>query len=445
MYLILAMAFLVVFLSPLALVKKGNGDIFNPLKINAMLHILTVVPYLLIFQFNQEILGEGLLTRFADIDVLFLKYFILQSLSYYFIVGGIFNKQSIQFAKKIPSFNYEISPNRYTLTVIISFTIGLASYFYLMSQIGGMSFFLDNIQARASLTQGLGYHSLLIQFMTFGALLLLYTFRFKVGFFKVLIVFILLSLTIVLESMFGGRKDSVYLIFFAVLIYHYTYKRIKVINWKLVIPISIVTLYFITMPLLRVDGAIEYYSSNPTELISDAFESPVDQINSFSYVRHYLLVIDEFDYNNIWLGRTYLDMLYTPIPRTYFQAKPPIDDGVYLRSIVAGYDVYPNAPYDQLFQSSWPPESFGALYMNFWIPGLLIGMYLLGFIYRTLYEFMVKSKYDFFSTMLYGFMVINFQLSNLRIVQAITFIMILLLFSIIFLQIRKSTKKLASI
>ena len=53
---------------------------------------------------------------------------------------------------------------------------------------------------------------------------------------------------------------------------------------------------------------------------------------------------------------------------------------------------------------------------------------------------MINSKYDFFSTMLYGFMVINFEFSNLRIVQAGTFVAILLLFSTIFLKMKKFDK-----
>ena len=440
MYLILAMAFLVIFLSPLIFIQKDNGDIFSPLKINAMLHIITVVPYLIIFQFDKGIIGDRLLNKFENIDVLFLKYFILQCISYYFIVAGIFNKNTLKITKKIPRFNQHISTRRYTFAVILSFGIGLFSYSYLMLKIGGLSYLLDNIQARSSLQEGLGYYSLLVQFMTFGTLLLIYSLRFKVSFLKSISILILLGITITLDSMFGGRKDTVYLIFFAILIYHYTYKKIRIINWKLIIPITFVIIYFLTIPILRTDGAIEYYSANPTELTNDILKEPINQVNSFSYIRHFLLVINEFNHDNVWLGKSYLDILYVPIPRTYYQNKPPIDDGVYLRTIAAGYEVSPNTSYNQLYQSSWPTESFGTLYMNFWIPGLFIGMYLIGVLYRILYDYMINSKYDFFSTMLYGFMVINFEFSNLRIVQAGTFVAILLLFSTIFLKMKKFDK-----
>lgn len=440
MYLVMSMLFLVVFLTPLAIIKKDNRDLLSPLKINAMIHIFTIVPYLIIYQFNNEIVGVNLLLRFKDIDSLFMKYFILQSVSYYLIVAGIFSRTPKKLAKRLPKFNQEISTSRYTVAVIISFTIGLASYFYLMSKTGGIVFFLKNIEARTFLREGLGYHSLLIQFMTFGALLLLYSFKFKSSFFKWIMVIFLLVVTIILESMFGGRKDTVYLIFFAILIYHYTIQKIKLINWRLIIPVLFIILYFLTIPILRTDGAIEYYSTNPEHLVNDVLEEPVNQINGFSYVRHYLLVLDEFNYNNIWLGRSYLNLLYAPVPRSYYENKPPIDDGVYLRSIAAGYDVEPDSPYNKLFQSSWPTESFGSLYMNFWIPGLFIGMFFIGFIYRTLYEYMILSKYDFFSTMLYGFMIINFEFSNLRIIQSITFIFILLLFSYLFLKLKRNSK-----
>ncbi len=343
---------LFVFLSPLFLFKSKKVDLFNPLVINAIFHILTVSTYFIIFQFNKGILGTELINLLEDVDRVFVKYFFLQIIGYYLIVLGINNNFSKKIVKKFPNFNYNDTLTRYYLVIIISFSIGFISYIIVVSQIGGLSYLLDNIQRRTSLTAGMGYQTIFIQFMTFGVLLLIYTTRFKSSFLKMFVILILFSVIVLLESTFGGRKDTVYLVFFGLLIYHYSKNKVKILSIRTVVIVSIVIIYFLLMPVFRTDGAFEHYSNNPNDLIADAFEQPINQVNSFSYTRHHLLVLDEFDISDIWLGKSYLDLIYSPIPRTLYEDKPPIDDGVYLRSIVLGYEVEPNMAFTDLFRSS---------------------------------------------------------------------------------------------
>jgi hypothetical protein len=57
------------------------------------------------------------------------------------------------------------------------------------------------------------------------------------------------------------------------------------------------------------------------------------------------------------------------------------------------------------------------MYMNFWVPGVILGMYLLGSIYAVGYEYMRRTGYSFFSIFVYTVLINQFHLSNLRIAQ----------------------------
>src|SRR5690606_26344605 len=106
---------------------------------------------------------------------------------------------------------------------------------------------------------------------------------------------------------------------------------------------------------------------NPEVLKSEIIEEIGSVTRSVSYIDHYLLVMEHFSVDNLWWGKSFIDILYASIPRKIFPDKPPVDDGVYLRSIAEGMDVTPPTPYKDMYQSSWPPETIGTMYMNFWI------------------------------------------------------------------------------
>ncbi|MGQ7112601.1 hypothetical protein ACUOFC_34980, partial [Escherichia sp. TWPC-MK] len=65
---------------------------------------------------------------------------------------------------------------------------------------------------------------------------------------------------------------------------------------------------------------------------------------------------------NVWLGKSYLDLFKAPLPRSIYPEKPPVDDGMYIRTIAEGYNVTPSRPVQELYASSWPPETLGSMY-----------------------------------------------------------------------------------
>ena len=106
------------------------------------------------------------------------------------------------------------------------------------------------------------------------------------------------------------------------------------------------------------------------------------------------------------------------IPSSLFPGKPPVDDGTYLYSICQGRtDIIPPMSFSELNGSSLPLETFGSMYANWGLFGLIFGMILLGGIYGYAYRKMKNSSYSLFSVVIYTQIIFTFQLSTLRIFQ----------------------------
>jgi hypothetical protein len=215
----------------------------------------------------------------------------------------------------------------------------------------------------------------------------------------------------------GGRVSAIMLVVVSVLTWHYTVRRIIGIPLWAYTLILLFVPYFVAMPLLREPGAALRYSRQHERLWQDIQANLYKVVTQLSYVDTYVFIVNHFDTTNLWLGRSYLDLVVAPIPSTMYPDKPPVDDGVYIRSLEHGMTVAPGMPYRLLFQSSTPPETLGLSYLNFWWPGVIIGMYLLGTVYKAAYAYMARSSYSLHSIYVYASIMLGFQFTNLRIVN----------------------------
>ena len=139
----------------------------------------------------------------------------------------------------------------------------------------------------------------------------------------------------------------------------------------------------------------------------------------------YYQLVEYFKTHDFWMGRTFLGLITAFIPSSLFPAKPPVDDGTYLYSIANGRtDIIPPMPFNKLNGSSYPLETFGSMYGNFGIIGLVVGMILLGVVYKYFYKKMIGSSYSLFSVVIYTQVIFTFQLSTLRIFQLLEVIVV---------------------
>lgn len=427
----------VIIIIPICVFLKKGNNLFSPWVISLILLFISTIPYMYSISNNHFLIGELVLNEigYSNLPTLFAKFVLIFSIG---VVGLV-----IGMKKNVSTVQIKISGNKesyglYIGAFYITFFMGLLGYFLFFQSAGGVINFINNIEKRASFTSGSGYVMLLMSLLEVSAYLLIYSFKYKntKPRFFLLILFVLF--VCICQSSLGGRKGTIQFLIFSAIFWNFSVGKIKNIKPKIILILPIILMYIISVPLVRRQNAIENYLNTPSLLADDFIEEVSSVTKQVSYVDTYLFIISYFQDNDKWYGISYIDLMFAPIPSNLFLEKPPVDDGMYIRSLAAGMQVKPSLAAKKLYQSSWPPETFGAMYMNFGVLGVFFGMVLLGYIYRKAYVYMIKSNCSFISIIVYGNILLNFHLSNLRIVQTLSTIVFLVFFlSVIFFLNRK--------
>lgn len=418
---------LIAFLAPLIAARVKFKDNFHPIVLASFLNLISIVPYLFLLTIGKIQLSEKVTSHytFTTVEESIFKFTMVYLIGYCSLLAGMmivsFNKKektNIEFL----DFKKNNIRIQFFIPMIIIATLG--AYLHFLNKIGGLNYLLNNLELRAQMTSGNGYILSAMPLMTLSILLLIYTYWKNSGLFIRMLLSFLVIMNVLIETSLGGRKSTLFIIIFILLISNYSIKKVRFLSLKVVLSIFAGSVYFVTVPILRSSGG---FFENISNLGQSMSSSLTNLFLGLSYIDHYVLILNNFNLSNFWLGKSFLDMFFAPIPSFIFPNKPPIDDGMYIRSIAEGWEVTPNSSRLDLFQSSWPPETFGVMYLNFGIVGIILGFFLLGYIYQKMYNAMLSSNYSFFSIYLYGFVVLNFEFSNLRIVQLLTILSVILI------------------
>ncbi|WP_368895041.1 O-antigen polymerase [Priestia megaterium] len=440
----IAFLLLIVLLVPMIRWRKQGGEIFAPRMVAFFFLIITTIPYLFTISGNNFIIYPLILNKIGLNN-------LNQSIAYFaliLVIGSLslllgLKVPLIEKFTKVPVIARIESEKRYLFAFFITFGLGFSGYLLFLQQVGGFNSLVTNLNIRAQLTAGNGYiMSFTSSLLMMSIVCYICSFRFKKTFLKYLFLILLVLCVAFILSSFGGRKQTLQLIAFCLIAWHYGVKRFKRIPIKIWLMVPFLLIYIIAIPILRSPAGVDYYINTPGALIEEIGDNTGKLTQQISYVDNYLLIFNHFSINNIWLGRSFIDLLYSPIPSSIFPNKPPGDEGVYLQTILRNWyvEVKPSMPFKELYPSSFPSETLGTMYMNFWIPGIVVGMFLLGVIYKLAYYYMRRSNYNGFSIMVYCFIMLNFHLSNLRIAQTLMSIIIILFFFIILFPGKKIVK-----
>ncbi|MBM7661722.1 oligosaccharide repeat unit polymerase [Bacillus mesophilus] len=421
---VVSLILLVFFLTPMIIWRNKGGDLLSPLMISCFFLVLTTVPYLLSISINNDVINHNISRHFQynELDQIISFYGLVQIIGFIGLLFGLKFRIPNAFISSIPVLKFKESRIRYNTIFLTSGLIGLFGYLIFLNDIGGFYFLINNLQHRAEFTSGNGYTLVLFIFLNISVYTFIYTFKFKKNILKYIILFLLILLVSFTLSTLGGRKPTLQFLVTCVIVWHYGVVRIKKVPLKTFLLVPILLIYIVVIPILRSPDGFENLVNNPTHIYNDVIESTGSVFQQISYVDHYLFITNHFDLKNIWLGRSYVDLLIAPIPSRLYSDKPPVDEGVYLRTLVDGQDVIPSVPFNRLFPSSLPTETLGTMFMNFWIPGVFLGMYILGMIYKISYLYMKRSNFNLFSIIIFGLIILNFQLSNLKIVQTSSYV-----------------------
>lgn len=403
--------------------SKKKRDLLNPYNAYTFLYILKIVLPTLIYSVsdNISIADHFFLERSLADDEVFLKYCVLQSAGYFLILSGIrlCLKNFISSTKQ--DVNVISERSSYLKWGYSLYFLGFIGFLLIISKVGGLMFFLSNLNLRTYMVRDLDFESYLLSLLNYAPLLLIYAKRWTKNSIKPLeiILIVLAGLMVGL----GGRKALMMIVIECAVVYHYVVSPLeakKIFNAKMISIIVVVFLFFTTYAKLRTPGAWEEFVNDPVEFYVGNNEGGLQNtIAGESYVPFYVATVDYFDKHPKWCGSSFNGLLTAFIPSSFYPNKTPVDDGMYLYSIAHGANIQPPVPTHSLDGTSWPLETFGAMYANFGVIGVLCGMLLLGFFIGQCFKRMVKSQYQFRYVVFYTIVLFTFEISTLRIVQVI--------------------------
>ena len=427
MILITAFFLQIVFTLPLflrLLRRRAAGapsDLLEPSALVSLLHMLTVVPYLVLLHFDPDIVHPAIQNslRGQSLESAVLWYGVVQALAFVALQVGI--SVPLPWVARMRALRLNTVPNdwRAGLAVVTCFGLGILGYALFLRGTGGYEEFASNMGDRQSQTRGAGYILSLMMGLLFSTCIAVYSFRYGWSRSKILFAAVIFVGAYVAYTSFGGRKLGIHLILYAALTWHYGVRRIVKVPWKGVALAALLIPWFVALPLFRVEGATTLYRNNPDQLRKDVVENLDLVVRQLSYSETYIFITNYVQPGDIWWGQSYLDLLLMPIPRNLMENKPPGDDGIYIRNLADGRQVRPGTAQSEMIEVSWPPETLGVGYLNFWVPGVIFGMLFLGMIYRAAYVYMESCQYGLHSIVCYATILLNFHLSNLRIAQCL--------------------------
>lgn len=406
--------------------RAFRNNLFNPINIIYLWYIVEL-PYLLWVAIDPEILNEGVVSQLDNIwwaysHLLLVKalFIVIYSLSIYFLVkrSSTLDVDSIRFnIKKYSSWFINVH--------LIYLILGGIAYILFLQSIGGLSFVWSNLATKTTITAGTGYFRALWFYLLISSLIFAAAaYRVRVGYFVILTVLIAL-----LSGSIGDRTPILKVVLTAIFSWHVFKKGIVIkIDYRLILLIFVLAIIFISMPMLRTPGALDQFIMNPDVFVDAFTENWHNLIRRFSDINRSLFAFSYFDLDNIWFGKSYLDLLYAPIPRSMLEGKPPIDDGFYLYNLFLGNEVTPPAAFEDMYINSWPFSSITIGFANFWYIGVVLNAFLTAIIASYSFRLIKAGSLMslFFGFFIYLQFVTNtFQLTNHGLVNSLLAVLLL--------------------
>jgi oligosaccharide repeat unit polymerase len=277
----------------------------------------------------------------------------------------------------------------------------------------------------------LGYHRL-------GALLISLVFLIYLAWFIVnkkkfksihsINLMVLFLLSAFFPIIISSRTLLLYIILSALLIFHYLKKEIKIKQIILVcgISLAIILIFALFRPAQELNPELTF--NDTPGLINSLVKSSIGNTNLLDITKTSQVVKNLGSSLDIKYGETLILWIYSPIPRTIWPEKPELDIGQEMEDKILK------------FGGKNPPGFIGELYWNFKLPGVVLGMFLLGLFLNFIYVNYKKHK-TASSTLIYIFVLLNSTLTllgnslGLAIVGALTSVIPL---SIVLSFIKKS-------
>lgn len=268
----------------------------------------------------------------------------------------------------------------------------VAAYAYLIGSVGGLWAYLSGWSGRRALLSGKFY--LVALLITFGSVLLLTLARAwaqRAGLPRQLgLLAIALAYSGILASL-GVRSYVVVFWAIALGLYHYLRRRVRVVH---LVAVGVTVFLFATVMYdvrsAAFRGEIREGEVPTVTVGSEAVGRFVTEDLLNRGLDNMLVVVDVSPhYLPLQWGKSWLNLLALPVPRGIWPDKPVMTVGGLLRD-----EFYPGA-------GAVPVGYDGTLYVNFQLPGVMLGMVLLGILFRCFYEWFMANRKNLYAVFLY--------------------------------------------
>lgn len=248
---------------------------------------------------------------------------------------------------------------------------------------------------------------------------------------RYIVFFGVTSLAFAIQVSLGSRSHGGVMIFTALIAYNYFVKRAGLFQLKYYILIGALLIFAFFWGAIRHEGDPLDALLNPTDVL-ERHGDYADRIlvHRLNNIERRAIVVSAFPVSDLWWGRSYVDLIFAPIPRRLFPNKPPIEEGTYLINIARGHRVAPPFPYLDMPSISGIPPGNWVGYMNFHVPGLMFLSFISGFLLSVVYHAMRTSGFQVGWIIIYSTLAFRggFSITNPTIFGTIALVMATLFF-----------------
>lgn len=420
------------------------GDVFFPLWLVAGRQIAEIVPRLAYVGLHPDDIEARVRAHpsITDMDATILWFGVVYALGFIALLLGYSSGLGKAAASRLPLDTRQFTSRRYTIAALGSLALALAIWAFGMHRRGGilaavLTMGLKEVTGLQTQLVGGAYYNACLFFFTSAFIMAIYAQKDSIRTSTKTLVALVGAVAVLGYWSWGGRFQVFVGGAIGFLTWHYGVRRFRRFPTAMVsVALGASVLFSMVTIAFRGSGVgAARYLDDPSSFARDVLASAPAATKRFSPLDRYLLVVGYFTADKVWLGRSYLGLLTAPIPSAWWQDKPGGDDGLYLESIASGMDVTPPMPAWKTIKSSWPPLTFGIGYMNFWVPGVVAGMFLLGACYRAAYDNMRRNSFSIHSVGLYGLTLLVLGFSNLEIILYLTRLAVFTIAYLLFLSL----------
>ena len=421
------------------------GSLLNPIAFFFAIEIFRNVIFMMLYPFNDNYVFDYVLIQIPNLNHAFFSYFINQlifsiTFSVVFFMGirkRNMNKYTFRFTN--------IKLKYYYIYGFIFLLIGTMFALVFFNGIEGAIYYFTHLNERVLLSKGTTFFRYYWMLLIIGFSFIYVKSMNENGFaISRIITFIVFLYVFFLMSIYGARSTLILFFIYIIVLDRYSIKNTKhnnnfihkhYINNVKVFTIVIVSIFILFIFVALRNPNFSSYLTNQGIISAIRLVSEGTINTTLTYLNNLNKMLFVFgsekigSITNLWYGKSFIDLFLGVIPRSLFENKPPLEEGVYIYSLVNGLNVSPSMPANQMYSVAWPIDTIGVGYANFGTIGVATFAVMLGKIQSFFYINVRNNNNNIFILFIWVFLVFTFSFTNSGIFGLITnFIFIALFF-----------------